>query len=90
MEEGIILPTNQVVSMLSVSHSRVQLFVIPWTVACQAPLSMEFSRQVGCHPLLQGIFLTQGPNSGLLHCRQILCRLSHQGSQVASLLNCQK
>ena len=28
------------------SHfSRVQLFVTPWTVACQAPLSMEFSRQ---------------------------------------------
>ena len=25
--------------------SRVQLFVTPWTVACQAPLSMEFSRQ---------------------------------------------
>jgi len=24
---------------------RVQLFVTPWTVACQAPLSMEFSRQ---------------------------------------------
>ena len=29
-----------------VSHSsRVQLFVTPWTAACQAPLSMEFSRQ---------------------------------------------
>ena len=28
------------------SLSRVQLFVIPWTVAlCQTPLSMEFSRQ---------------------------------------------
>ena len=25
--------------------SRVQLFAIPWTVACLAPLSMEFSRQ---------------------------------------------
>ena len=25
--------------------SRVQLFVTPWTVARQAPLSMEFSRQ---------------------------------------------
>ena len=28
----------------------------------------------------QGIFLTQGSNLGLLHCRQILYRLSHQGS----------
>ena len=25
--------------------SRVCLFVTPWTVACQVPLSMEFSRQ---------------------------------------------
>ena len=25
--------------------SSVQLFVTPWTVACQAPLSMGFSRQ---------------------------------------------
>ena len=25
--------------------SHVQLFVTPWTVACQAPLPMEFSRQ---------------------------------------------
>ena len=27
---------------------------------------------VACHSLLQGIFLIQGPNPGLLHCRQIL------------------
>ena len=27
---------------------------------------------VGCHPLLQGIFPTQGSNSGLPHCRRIL------------------
>ena len=25
--------------------SRAQLFVTPWTVACQAPLSMDFSKQ---------------------------------------------
>ena len=25
--------------------SHIQLFVIPWTVPCQAPLSMGFSRQ---------------------------------------------
>ena len=35
---------------------------------------------VGCHALLQGIFPTQGSNPGLLHCRQIRYRLSHQGS----------
>ena len=35
---------------------------------------------VGCHALLQGIFLTQGSNPGVLHCRRILYHLSHQGS----------
>ena len=35
---------------------------------------------VDCHFLLQGIFLTQGSNPGLLHCRQILYCLSYQGS----------
>ena len=47
--------------------SCVWLFVTPWTVAHQAPPSMEFSRQeysgVGWHFLLQGIFLTQSLNS---------------------------
>ena len=36
---------------------------------------------VGFHSLLQGIFPTQGSNLGLVHCRQILYHLSHQGSQ---------
>ena len=35
---------------------------------------------VGCHFLLQGIFPTQGSNTCLLHCRQILYHLSHEGS----------
>ena len=35
---------------------------------------------VVCHFLLQGIFLTQGLNPGLLHCRQILYQLSYQVS----------
>ena len=38
------------------------------------------NNEVGCHSLLQGIFLTQGLNPGLPHCRQILYDLSHQGS----------
>ena len=40
------------------SHfSRVQLFVTPWTVVGQAPLSLGFLGQntgMGCHALLQG------------------------------------
>ena len=35
---------------------------------------------VGCHFLLQEIFLTQGLNPGLLHCRQMLYHLSCQES----------
>ena len=43
--------------------SHVWLCAAPWTVACQVPLSMGFPGKntgVGCHFLLQEIFLTQG------------------------------
>ena len=49
--------------------SPVQLSVTLWTIALQAPLSAGFSRQehrVGCHSLLQGIFLMQGWHPHLL------------------------
>ena len=64
-------------------HSVVSDSATPWAVARQAPLSMEFSRQeywsgLQCPP--PGIFPIQGLKPGLLHCRQILYRLSHQGS----------
>ena len=59
--------------------SHVRLFATLWTAACQVPLSMGVSQarilERVCHFLLQGIFLTQGLNLGLLcllHCRQIL------------------
>ena len=39
------------------------------------------SAGVGCHALLQGVFPTQGWNPGLLHCRQSLGPLSHQGRE---------
>ena len=44
--------------------------VVPWTVACQAPLSIEFSRQEYWSRLpfpSPRIFLTQGSNPCLLH-----------------------
>ena len=66
------------------SFSCVRLFATPWTVGVyHAPLSMGFSRQeygVGCHFLLQRIFLTQGLNPGLPHCRQTLYHLSGHGN----------
>ena len=52
------------------SYGVCLLFVTPWTVACQAPLSMEFFSQgygMDCHFLLQGIFLTQGSDLCCLH-----------------------
>ena len=46
--------------MCMLSHFiHVQLFATPWTVACQAPISMEFSRQeywsgLPCPPFSRG------------------------------------
>ena len=42
------------------------------------------------YSLLQGIFLTQGSNPDLLHCRHILYCLSHQGSPDGILLSHKK
>ena len=42
--------------------------------------------RVGCHALLQGIFLNQGSNPGLPHCKQILYQLSYQRCQISYFL----
>ena len=63
--------------------SRVRLFVTPWTVAARLLCLWNFASKnigVGCYFLLQGIFLTQGRNLDLPHCRQILYQLRHLGS----------
>ena len=70
----------------SVSHSVVSNCVTPQTVAHQASLSMEFSRQGywSGQPFPSPADLPiQGLNPGLLNCRLILYHLSHQ----AVLLN---
>ena len=59
--------------------------VTQWAVACQPPRPWNSSgknTKVGSHSILQGIFQTQRSNSSLLHCRQILYHLSHQGSPI--------
>ena len=80
----IILSTLHEFSQQAMTGSTVCVFCVclvssnsetPWTVAYQAPLSIVFPGKntgVGCHFLLQGIFLTQGLNLHLLHCRKIL------------------
>ena len=73
----------------SVSCSVVSDSMTAWTVAHQTPLSMEFSRQEYCSRLP---FPSPGdlPNPrikpGLLHCRQILYCLSHQGSPTLRIV----
>ena len=97
-----------------------------WTVTCQAPLSMGFSRQEywsglpfpppgdlpdpriepkslispasaagffttstdwEAHSLLQAIFLNQGSNSGLLHCRFFTVRTTREKAKPAALIS---
>ena len=67
-DEAILASFSQIYACL-VTHACVQLFAIPWTVACQAPPSTGFSRQEywnGLPFLLQSIFPTQGSNPCLL------------------------
>ena len=57
-----------VVCVLS-RFSHVQLFATLWTVAHQAPCLWDSPGKntgVGCHALLQGIFLIQGSNPHFL------------------------
>ena len=71
------------VNMSACVLSRVRLFVTPWTVTHQAPLSMDSSRQEYRSrlpfPPPGNLLPTQGSNLCLLHCRQILylCETGH-------------
>ena len=82
-----ILRIRRSIPQLSDVYSCVRLFATLWTLTCQTPLSMEFSKQdgVGSYFFLEGIFLIQGSNLHplcLLHCRQILHLLSHLRSPI--------
>ena len=61
------------VSQLVSDSLRPQGLYSPWNSPGQ-------NTGVGSLSLFQGIFPTQGSNSGLPHCKQILYQLSHQGS----------
>ena len=64
----------------------VDSFVTPWTVkSIRLPSPWDFlgkNAGVGCHFLLQGIFLTQGSNLCVLRWQVDSLPLSHQGSTV--------
>ena len=69
--------------MKSVGCSVLSDSVTPWTVAHRLLCPWDSPGKttgVGFHSLLKEIFLIQGLNPGILHWRQIVYRLSHQGS----------
>ena len=66
----LIQPVGRIVWKEVKSLSRVRLFAIPWTIACQATPSMGFSRQdywSGLSFPSPGDLSTQGLNPCLLH-----------------------
>ena len=65
-------------------HRILQARILEW-VLWRTPILDLWRRS-----LLQGIFLTQRSNSGLLHCRQILYHLSDQGNPIWNGRICQK
>ena len=76
------------VIMLLLSCVMSNSFATPWTVACQAILSMGFSRQEYCSGLqfpLLGDLPTQGSNLCLLNWQVDSLPLSHLGSPVILL-----
>ena len=73
-----------------VAQSCLTLSVTPWTVACQLLCPWDFPGKntgVGCHFLLQGIFLTKGSNPhllSLLYWQADSLPLYHLGSLIYS------
>ena len=88
----IFLKYNQCCVCVSVL-SHVWLSVTPWTVAARLLCpwdSPSNNTRVGCHFLLQGIFLTQGSKLHLLHWLADSLSLSHLGSPDGFPENLQK
>ena len=66
--------------------SHVQLCDTLWTVATRLPCPWDSpgkNPEVGCHFLLQGIFLTQGPNPHLLNWQADSLPLNHLGNPAS-------
>ena len=88
--ESMFPPLQAGSDVCVLSHSVISDSETPWTVAHQPLLSIEFFQarvleQLGCHFLLQGIFLTQGSNSHLLcllHWQADSLPLSHLESML--------
>ena len=80
-----------IIPVCVLSHfSHAQLFVTLWTVAHRLLCPRDSSGKntgVGCHALLQGIFLSQGSNVGLLHLPALAGRFFTTGATWEALYN---
>ena len=74
------------VSRLLMSHPLRPQGLQPARLLCPWNSPGKDTKEGG-HSLIKGIFLTQGLNLGVLHCRQILYHLSCQGSPSIHLLS---
>ena len=85
----ISLPSSLPVYVLVIQIPSCLTRQDPWTVPARLLCPWDSPGKntgVGYHFLLPGIFPTQGSKPGLLHCRQILYHLSHQGSLHLKML----
>ena len=65
------------------------MYVELWPARLLCPWNFPGKKPgVAIHSLLQDIFPTKGLNLDLLHCRQILYHLNHQGSPHKYALVC--
>ena len=87
---SFFFPLGMVLITPSCTMSRTSIHISSGTLSIRSNPLNPFSKNtgVGCHSLLQGIFLTQGSNPGFLHCRKILYHMSHQGSLEAACCCC--
>ena len=83
IQHNVYVRSVRVYSVASVvSNSLRSNGMLPARLLCPWDIPDE-NTEVVCHALLQGIFPTQGSKPGLLHLlhyRQILLLMSHQGS----------
>ena len=80
-------PTNKVIHehlLSSLEHLNFQWSKSRVCTRGSSAGILDKSTGVGCY-FLQGDLLNQGSNPGLLHCRQTLYPLSHQGSPLSQL-----
>ena len=90
MKTGTKVGNNVITAALLCVHALSYLtFVTAGTVDCQAPLSMEFTRQEYWSelplptPKILGIFSTQGSNPHLLHWKVDSLPLHHLGNPTS-------